>query len=416
MIGSKEPSSDAAQPSQSDHRPEGGLGLPARLLAVPGTSLMLAAAVVVTGLAEWSGDSTSSETLLAWGAVWRVKVHAGEWWRLVTSAFPHVGLVHLVWNVAIGFRWSEGLERRIGTARFLVLYLFSAVVGSSVSVLGHDVVAAGASGALFGVIGGRWVLEYRSSQGLVDFARTHRSELAWTVAWFILGSFGTWDNYAHLGGLLAGSSLTVAWVRAGARSLLPLAGVALLVPLGIWWIPPSERASQRVAQALEEGRWTDAEAGLDELEGNEDWVYATRCWLLFRQGRLDELERLFEQPHDDMARVLVVESDVRRAQNRLTDADKAASRAIDLDPNLGEAYLARFRVRMEQRRVIEASADLRMAEQRAPADPGIPLARLVEAAVSGREADARRHLADVSDPVEKDFARGLMADAGWSVP
>ncbi|MDX2012172.1 MAG: hypothetical protein SFW67_18400 [Myxococcaceae bacterium] len=188
------------------------------------------------------------------------------------------------------------------------------------------------------------------------------------------------------------------------------------MPLAIWWIAPSERTTERVTQALEEGRWADAEAGLTELDGNQDWVFATRCWLLFRQGRLDELEHLFAQPHDDKVRTLVVEADVRRTQNRLADAERAASRAIDLDPSLGEAFLARFRVRMEQQRFVEASVDLRMAEQRSPADPGLPLARLMVAVVNGREADARHHFVGVSDPAERDFARGLMVDAGWPAP
>jgi len=127
------------------------------LRAAPVTSVLFAACVAVflvdliVGKNHWN-----NETLIHFGAVGRRWVWAGEYWRLFTAMFVHIGPVHIAANLFFGFRLCAMAEKAIGPWRFLVLYLGSGLVGSAVSVLGRDAISAGASGALFGVVG--WML------------------------------------------------------------------------------------------------------------------------------------------------------------------------------------------------------------------------------------------------------------------
>jgi rhomboid protease GluP len=98
-------------------------------------------------------DVASSQALIAAGALERSQVWAGQWWRLLTAVFLHIGLIHLLANSLFGFSWCRVVERVLGHGRFLALYLVAGLGASASSLLAHDVISAGASGALFGMIG-----------------------------------------------------------------------------------------------------------------------------------------------------------------------------------------------------------------------------------------------------------------------
>jgi rhomboid protease GluP len=172
----------------------------------PVSALIILVNVVVFALAERSGSTEKTATLIQFGANWRGLVWAGQHWRLVTSMFLHIGALHLLWNGYYGFRLSAEVEREIGAWRFLVLYLLAGVAGSAASVIGHQAVSAGASGALFGLIGWQ-VMALRARLGsfraLWDDPKA-RSGLKWIGLWFIVGVFAGFDNYAHGGGLAFG--------------------------------------------------------------------------------------------------------------------------------------------------------------------------------------------------------------------
>lgn len=77
-----------------------------------------------------------------------------EWWRLLTSAFEHFGPMHLLLNMYMLWILGLGIERSIGHARFLALYLVSALGGSvAVMFYSQNALTAGASGAIFGLMG-----------------------------------------------------------------------------------------------------------------------------------------------------------------------------------------------------------------------------------------------------------------------
>ncbi len=111
--------------------------------------------VFVLMLAGGAGlKSPTSETLVAWGANFGPKTLGGEWWRLLTSTFVHIGLIHLLFNMAVLGTAGPLVERMIGNVGFLVAYVFAGLCGSLASLLWNPmVVSAGASGAIFGVYG-----------------------------------------------------------------------------------------------------------------------------------------------------------------------------------------------------------------------------------------------------------------------
>lgn len=206
-----------------------------RLRAAPVTVGLLAICIVMFAIAERDGDTTTNATLIRFGASLRPLVWAGEWWRLFTAMFLHVGPVHLVWNVVMGFGWCAHAERQLGSLRFLLLYLASGVAGVATSVIGHEAVSAGASSALFGVIGMVLVQQRLAVDSWAAFWAHpgNRSFVVNTAVWFGLGLFMRFDNYAHAGGLVAGA--TLAWgfaPRPGSTGLLvgtlvAIAGLAL---------------------------------------------------------------------------------------------------------------------------------------------------------------------------------------------
>ena len=179
----------------------------------------------------------------------------GEWWRLLTSMFVHVGIIHLATNMWC--LWNLGLlgEPLLGPVGMFAAYLLTGFGGALLSTALHPgfgqdggVVSAGASGAVFGLAGVLIVLLKSKLLPLPPFevARLRRSVIWFAVLNFVLGA-GTWvahsalriDNSAHLGGFLTGLALGLPMVpRIGApRSLflerrrLAVGGMALLLLL-----------------------------------------------------------------------------------------------------------------------------------------------------------------------------------------
>jgi rhomboid protease GluP len=89
---------------------------PARLRSSPATLALMAVNVAVFALAERSGSTQSTDTLLRFGACWRELVWNGEVWRLFTSMFLHIGPTHLLWKVFFGLGLCSQVEGEVGKA------------------------------------------------------------------------------------------------------------------------------------------------------------------------------------------------------------------------------------------------------------------------------------------------------------
>ena len=138
-------------------------------------------------------------------------VAQGEWWRLLTSAFLHYGPFHLLMNMYALWFLGGALEQAMGRGRYILLYLVSGLAGSAGALLvTPDAATAGASGAVFGLLGAALVLE-RQRAGI--FAGSVAGILVLNLAFtfFVPGiSIG-----GHLGGLAGGALSVLALSRFG---------------------------------------------------------------------------------------------------------------------------------------------------------------------------------------------------------
>ena len=95
------------------------------------------------------------------GALVGIGVADGQWWRLVTSGFLHSGILHLLFNMYVLYWLGTMLEPSLGRARFLGLYFASLLAGALGALLlsSANTFTVGASGAVFGLMGGAFVLQ-----------------------------------------------------------------------------------------------------------------------------------------------------------------------------------------------------------------------------------------------------------------
>ena len=177
---------------------------------LPWATIVLAAInVIVYAVMEMTGDTEDGYFIAAHGGMYPgVITDRGQWWRLLTSMFLHFGLEHLLNNMVIFCCVASRLERVAGHLRLAAIYLLSGIGGGLLSCLmmeisGEFAVSAGASGAVFGVIGALlWtVIRHRGRmEGL-----TVRGMVVMLVLSLYYGfaSIGV-DNWSHIGGMVTG--------------------------------------------------------------------------------------------------------------------------------------------------------------------------------------------------------------------
>lgn len=150
--------------------------------------------------------------LLRCGGKSNTLIAEGEVWRLLSAVFLHGSLLHLVVN-CVGIHYlGKFAENLFGLRRVLLLYVFSGFGATVASFLFSDALSVGASGAVFGLLGGVGVMLLRMREQLPRRARRILllAPLLWVVPNLILGWFiEDVDNAAHVGGLLAGCAMGV---------------------------------------------------------------------------------------------------------------------------------------------------------------------------------------------------------------
>jgi membrane associated rhomboid family serine protease len=202
-------------------------------------------------LLMWLSGGANGEVLLAFGAKRNDLIHAGQWWRFVTPVFLHVhlpglGPMHLIANMYGLFMLGPFVEKLYGSARFVVFWILTGIAGVFASYmtmrpeLAHgaigqflfknvDAPSAGASGALFGLIGVLFVfgLKYRNElpEGLKRAFGTGMLPTILVNLFIGYVARGAIDNAAHLGGLASGMllALFVGYKRPGARGAVAVA-------------------------------------------------------------------------------------------------------------------------------------------------------------------------------------------------
>ncbi|GGV16345.1 rhomboid family intramembrane serine protease [Lactobacillus acetotolerans] len=158
------------------------------------------------------GGSENNEVLLKMGAMSNYAIVAGgQWWRLFTAQFLHIGVLHLVSNAVIIYYMGQYMEPIMGHWRFLFVYLLSGVGGNLLSLaFGSDkAISAGASTAIFGLFGAMVAIGLRNmSNPIISYLARQAFVLA--LINIVLDLFApNIDIQGHLGGLIAGFLLAI---------------------------------------------------------------------------------------------------------------------------------------------------------------------------------------------------------------
>ena len=205
-------------------------------------------------LVEMSGGSTNTDVLLKFGAMEAQHIAAGDYWRLFTATFLHSGLLHLSFNCIALFIFGHQLEQIYGHTRFIAIYFIAGLAGSATSYAlsisaAPNTLGVGASGAVFGLLG-----------GLVAFYTVHRDKfgaigrqsltgllviVAINVALgFVVPGI---DNFAHIGGFVAGLLVGLAYYSDLQSRVRPLWMASerrsdINSMLRRWWVIPAAAA------------------------------------------------------------------------------------------------------------------------------------------------------------------------------
>ena len=177
-----------------------------RLLVVPALIAINVVVFAVTVLQAASVSHNADAPLFQQWALQPSAVADGAWWQLLTSGFLHIGPIHLAFNMIALWVIGRDLEQVLGRARFLVVYLVSLLGGSLVVFLFENPAShtAGASGAVFGLMGGLAVV-------LMKMRLSPRPALTIILLNVVISvAVPNISILGHLGGLAFGAAVTAA--------------------------------------------------------------------------------------------------------------------------------------------------------------------------------------------------------------
>lgn len=168
------------------------------------TYIIMAICIILFILMELSGGSTNSQILLKYGANLDILVKNGEYYRLFTCIFLHIGIMHLICNMYSLYVIGREVESLFGKVKYIIIFILSGIFGSIMSIaFTHNTISAGASGAIFGLLGALlyFGINYRTYLG----EAIKRTIIPIIVVNLIIGFFAEGiDLAAHIGGLVGG--------------------------------------------------------------------------------------------------------------------------------------------------------------------------------------------------------------------
>ncbi len=307
-------------------------------------------AMVLRGV---SPTDPSTEQILRWGANFGPYTLDHQWWRLLTCMFLHIGIVHLLLNMWALLNVGPLAEAVYGRLNFLLIYFLCGLAGSLASLLWNPAItSAGASGAIFGIIGALIATLY------FDKVRIPRhisrpiltSLVASAISVLVYGYFKTGiDNGAHIGGLVSGLILgtiigrhleRTEQARRSQRIVFVISGVVLLATAVLLWrlnqyVVPLEKAEAALASGKPDVALPYIDQALKEKPRSAE-VHFIRANVLARSNQPEQAEAEFK-------RVLELQPKQARAwnalgrlyvrQNRWPEAAQAFTKATDLAPN-----------------------------------------------------------------------------------
>lgn len=175
----------------------------------PVTVLLILLNTLIFLIVEFTGGSENGQHMLECGAAYAPLIlEQGQWYRVFSSMFLHFGAPHLINNMLVLFVLGQRLEPTVGRLRFLLIYIAGGLGGNFISLFwdmrtGDYSVSAGASGAVFAVMGGMIYVIIRHRGRVADLTMKQMLIMAAFSLYFGFASEGV-DNAAHAGGLLCG--------------------------------------------------------------------------------------------------------------------------------------------------------------------------------------------------------------------
>lgn len=173
---------------------------------------------------ETHGGSLSTMVMLKYGAAFPTNIRNGEYYRLVTSMFMHFGIEHIANNMLIMVILGSKLEDIVGHIRFFIIYMFAGILANMASdwvqaTSGDMAVSAGASGAIFGVVG---ALLYALLVNRGRIRDLSLYQIAVSLALMLYAGFRTTgvDNIAHVAGAVSGFLLCLVLYRGNEKEEL----------------------------------------------------------------------------------------------------------------------------------------------------------------------------------------------------
>jgi rhomboid protease GluP len=359
---SSDVATQAAQPRQ--------LPLP---LARPRLTYVLLGINILVWLAMTAtGGSTSTAVLIRFGAKDNSLIANGEVWRLLTSMFLHIGLMHLFFNSYALYIFGIEVERLYGNARFVVIYLLAGLWGSLISFAFGPNLSAGASGAIFGLLGVMLAFFRRHRELFGDSGRRQVINLLGIAVFNLVLGFTVpgIDNLAHLGGLVSGAILgwllapeyQVGWDAEGHPQVRDRNSL-----LSRWWVVAL--ATVLLAAGIRGGM---------ALQQGSASVLMSHGQRALQSGDLAAAESFFQQavardPASADARFYLGVTLFQ--QERTHEAAQAYENALRLEPDLAEAHW---------------NLALAYADLRRPGDAINQLQAFISLRPDGAEADQAR--------------------------
>jgi len=360
----------------------------------PVTYALLAINFLVFGLMVASGisiESPTSQELLRWGANYGPMTMNGQWWRLVSHMFVHIGLIHLAFNMYFLYRLGTDCERLLGSVTYAGMYLVAGIAGGVASLLWHPyVTSAGASGALFGILGAMIAVyyfgEFSMPRALVRYSL--RSMLMCAGINLLWGMTGGIDNAAHIGGMLTGVvvGFLVAKVAPEAEDLGRRAMVLLLVAGmvggGVFWLQKAaapQRLEHEAMQMVRLGRTKEAIVAMQKA------VKAAPANVDFREqlAYVYEMDGQFDAAVNELQQVLAMSKvpntrqwaymELGTAYQRLSKPEQAKAMYQQLlkeDPKSAAAHLGQGELAASQEQHEAAIAEFQKAVALNPELPG----------------------------------------------
>jgi len=297
-----------------------------------------------------AGGSTNVFVLQSFGAKVNVLIASGQYWRLFTPMFLHIGIVHLFFNSYALYTYGTLVERLFGKVKFLIIYLASGLFGTVFSYMFSHPISAGASGAIFGLFGA--LLYFRKARRGI-FKRLLGANLIIVIGFNLIYGFtrSGIDNWGHIGGLVGGFLIS-SWLDLYSEKSFTLKRVMFLLlavvilAVGINWGNYKYRQEALINKALNSYSAGDTQEAVENiqnfLDDNPDSIEARYVLgaIYAETGHIDkaidQLSILLDKDDGHVPTHLLL-GKIYLSTGQLDLAKDHLERVLSIDPGIEEA-------------------------------------------------------------------------------